>query len=458
MRKLNKSVAILMAALMLVGLMGVSAMAEQAEDPRAKYEAVDLGGRVIKIAYNWDYVPGNSDYEYDPDVDSPSVLTLLNSMKAVEAKYNCKIEFINLPYEQRIEQITATVMNGEPLADIVSIDIQQMLTLVPNGLLQAYEDIAPENADMFADQIVLAGDGQLFGKTYVVNKVGLPVNGDYMGVNMSIIESLGFEETPLDLYAKGEWTWDKFMEYVKAATQDTDGDGTVDQFGVSGHAHVIFNLLLASNGGMYFDPDTRQQMLDSEATMEAFDLLNTLFNVENAALVADSTTAWDPNLYAFKEGKSAFFPLSTWMIPDGENRVDFDLAIIPTPKGPSNPAEYSFMKLMGGMAILTGVENPTVVYQIYEELNVPDDLDFEAENVDTIDYLETKFADEGDIDRLYALCTVGARYDASSGVPGFPAGDIVQAIVAEGKTPAQAVETYKQVAQDKIDAVFSKAD
>lgn len=39
-------------------------------------------------------------------------------------------------------------------------------------------------------------------------------------------------ETPGELYAKGEWTWDKFIEYCDILTQDTDGDGKIDQWGL----------------------------------------------------------------------------------------------------------------------------------------------------------------------------------------------------------------------------------
>ena len=39
-------------------------------------------------------------------------------------------------------------------------------------------------------------------------------------------------ETPGELFAKGEWTWDKFIEYCDILTTDTDGDGTIDQWGL----------------------------------------------------------------------------------------------------------------------------------------------------------------------------------------------------------------------------------
>ena len=52
-------------------------------------------------------------------------------------------------------------------------------------------------------------------------------------------------ETPGELYAKGEWTWDKFLEYCDILTQDTDGDGTIDQWGL-GPRYKLQNFAYAS--------------------------------------------------------------------------------------------------------------------------------------------------------------------------------------------------------------------
>ena len=52
----------------------------------------------------------------------------------------------------------------------------------------------------------------------------------YMTYNAAMIDSLGLE-APESLAEKGEWTWDKFAEYAKACTQDTDGDGNMDVYG-----------------------------------------------------------------------------------------------------------------------------------------------------------------------------------------------------------------------------------
>lgn len=44
---------------------------------------------------------------------------------------------------------------------------------------------------------------------------------------------------------QGEWTWDKFLEYCDILTQDTDGDGTIDQWGL-GPRYKLQNFAYAS--------------------------------------------------------------------------------------------------------------------------------------------------------------------------------------------------------------------
>ncbi|WP_054739783.1 hypothetical protein [Cellulosilyticum ruminicola] len=41
------------------------------------------------------------------------------------------------------------------------------------------------------------------------------VNACFLGVNEDIISGLGIED-PVELYEKGQWTWDKFLEIAKA--------------------------------------------------------------------------------------------------------------------------------------------------------------------------------------------------------------------------------------------------
>lgn len=62
-----------------------------------------------------------------------------------------------------------------------------------------------------------------------------------------MIEDLGLED-PQELYNKGQWTWEKFAEYAKAGTRDTDNDGSIDVYGYGGVFTDFVNGIVMNNG------------------------------------------------------------------------------------------------------------------------------------------------------------------------------------------------------------------
>lgn len=423
-------------------------------DPTAKYEPYDLGGRVITIANNWDEKPPNTAYVPDPATDSADVLAKLERMKMVEEKYNCKIEYINVAYDDRIEKITSSVMAGAPIADLIGLDIGQILPLAQKELIIPYDDIIPANADVINEQIAVVPQGKLFGKIYAIEGSGLPVVGDCLAVNMDIINSLGLEKDPAAMWESGEWTWDAFMEVAKKATKDTDGDGKIDQWGISGPVQPILEMLTASNNSNFFDDAAKKENFSSKETMEALDMFNKIYNVEKVGRVVNEYADYDANKDAFMDGKSAMWWAPQWIFPDGENKIKLNFTFISTPKGPSSEGNESFLMKMAGKCMLKGTKDPQYVYQIWEELCVPYDLDFEGKREGTMEWLQGKFPTQVDVDRFLKICGEGAKDDASNGIPEYPTGTIVDGIIAQGKTPAQAVEENKLIAQGKIDAIF----
>ena len=62
-----------------------------------------------------------------------------------------------------------------------------------------------------------------------------------------MLEDAGLQN-PNELYANGEWTWEKWREYLIALTQDTDGDGVIDVYGFGSRTDFLVQNLLTSNG------------------------------------------------------------------------------------------------------------------------------------------------------------------------------------------------------------------
>ena len=108
---------------------------EEPAEPEA--EPVDLGGRVIKVASWWDLKPAGT---------TAGEKARLEKIAEIEKKYNCKIEFVNVPFEEYMNKFTTSVLAGEPFADIVR--------WVQIGIAGYYERADP------ADQRVYDGSEQ----------------------------------------------------------------------------------------------------------------------------------------------------------------------------------------------------------------------------------------------------------------------------------------------------------
>lgn len=447
MTKTCKLLSLVLAAMMLLG--ALPAFAEEA-DPWA---GIDMGGATITIAYNWDYVPATSDYEYNPETDGTGVLNDLAAMKHVEEKYNCRIRRINLPWDQRIEQITTSVMTGAPVADLILLDLQQILPLAAQELLLPLNDFVPETADVFTTNEALVSGGKLLGKDYALLQATAATTGYFLGVNLELIDDLGLEN-PAELYANGEWTWEKLEEICTKATRDTDGDGQNDIFGLSGAPYEVAFQLIAANDGFLASAEQRKQGLDDPRTMEALNFFNKLYTEEKVAYVANNDiNDWNGNRFGYTEGKSALFLCQDWLLGTAPS---YEFTIVPFPCGPANTSGKTFSTVVNGACIPKNTVNPLWAYIVYEELTGYQTKEERSEG--TIDWLSTMYLTEEDVMLSVEICGTQGAYEDCSGFNNFPNYDLIARILVDGSTPAQAVEQLKQVAQDTIDEFFRSVE
>lgn len=165
-------------------------------------------------------------------------------------------------------------------------------------------------------------------------------------------------ETPTELYAKGQWTWDKFIEYCDLLTQDTDGDGAIDQWGL-GPRYKLQNFAYAS--GIVGIEETGNGTLashwDDKGMLDYFDFVTKLETIQARSKDADGNVVNDGWLGAgamYMEAISGELALAD---DEGNilgNNPDMGLITIPTLDGSaaSTPVwDY-------GYAIPTGAANP----------------------------------------------------------------------------------------------------
>lgn len=421
------------------------------EVSKEKYEAIDLKGRVIRIASN-DAPVFTSDQAPDKAEATPTDILKYEHLKEVEKKYNCKIEFITVAWDQMLEKATTSILEGAPYADVLKMDAQHLAVLAPKDMLLPYDEFLPDNADILTDNVVFAKGTKFFGENYTIETAEKSSRGYYLGVNLDIINELGLEN-PIELYEKGEWTWDKFMELAKAATKDTNNDGENDTYGLSGVPYLVGLTTVASNGGQLINSE-RTVDFQGASTLEALDFVKKMYVDEKIAYLADNDVYnWDGNNSAYTQGKSAMFLVESWQLNNG---LEFEYSVVPFPQGPKYDGANYFFKIQNGNVIPKGIEDPKVVYQVYEELQNWHDGDVDLLNEGSQSWMEQAFATEEDIERVYDAATNNGKYEIAISISGFPFGNVVGGIVKDGKTPAQAAQEQEPVAQEAVDTLFVK--
>ncbi|MDE6203126.1 MAG: extracellular solute-binding protein [Lachnospiraceae bacterium] len=178
-----------------------------------------------------------------------------------------------------------------------------------------------------------------------------------MFVNKTILTQEGIELPDED------WTWDDFYEICEAVTKDTDGNGTLDQFGVVGYT---WSDAFDSNGVQLFDRKGTECHLTDEGVREAILFMEKLDGLYDGYNVTSrdfdlGNVAFQPMFFAEYRAYKPY-PLSIkkysgfeWeCIPmpsgrRGANIAELDTLLLAM-NGNTTQTEYAweFMKLLSG--------------------------------------------------------------------------------------------------------------
>ena len=449
-------------ALALVMTM-VSGFAALAEEPRT-----------ITIGLWWDKYYDSTHTEITDDPGYQGTLSdqlRFDVVKKVEEKYNVRIEFVNLTYTGTVESINTSILAGTPDCDIYLVELSFGIPAAANGYFVDLKTILPEDSDIFNDQIVMyyldTGDGT--ATLFKPASAATQVEATYpLAFNKQMLEDANLED-PRDLYARGEWTWDKFIEYCQTLTKDNDGDGTIDVYGFGGYQGEWFNGLCMSNGTYVARPGEDENWTSKEVG-EVLQLMQDMYVTYNVAYPYDETdAASDTMRYLYRDGKVAFCPIAAWINSsnndydwDGTTGVtlDFDMVYVPWPVGPSGNQETNKQKEAGGefYGIPVGVEDPELVYNVFYDWNNWYDFDLDIrDDYEALRWWYTCTAKDPEIQEsnFEVMFEAGAReqFDNWDSLQVYP--DFV-GLFRGDYTVAQFQETYKQEIQDAMNRLAGK--
>jgi ABC-type glycerol-3-phosphate transport system substrate-binding protein len=346
-------------------------------------------------------------------------------------------------------------MAGSPDCDIYYTDLQFGIPAVLNNYAQALEDFLPADSDVLNDQVIMKHLNVLDApKNYLFAAEEKNAQGYPLGFNMDMIQENNLED-PRDLYDKGEWTWDKWREYLQVLTKDTNGDGVTDVYGYGGYwTNMLANMLLANNAHIAGD---LTEGLSDPKTIETMEFFQTIYVTDKTARPWIDTD-WETNLQpAFVDGLMAFFVTKDWIIQKfaGENGVDltFELGVVPWPYGPSGKKEDSQKYLAEGnwCIIPVGVKDPALVYSVYYDyINwFKGDVEFRDEG-GIFTWQEDMYMTERNLEMALENGKISA-FDIWESL----GADLSMVEIMNGTyTPAQYAEENRQVVQDQLNAYF----
>lgn len=387
----------------------------------------DLGGRVIKVVAWWDTTIQE---------DSPDNIQRKRNLEALQKKHNFKMEYVTIEFGEYQEKVTASLMAGIPVGDIVRMGKAYAIPgLVKKDFLWPVDEYT-KNPKVFNQRetneyFTYNGRGYGFSDSFSNGN-----NGVFY--NKTLMDRLGLD--PLQEYVDNDtWNWDTFIQVGKDAKRDTNNDGKPDTWGIANS--WMLEAALASNEAVLTDGD--KSALEDPKTMEALTFLARLKN-EDVLTPSES----DARMF-FAEGNTLLYTGAVFEAQGlMDDLSDAEIGFLPFPKGPRATKYYSNENRHQALTIPKAAKDPDKLVYIWEKIN---DIEVIDEYPDQ-SYLEKLFRDEQDINNVRTVCENVAIMDHLT-FPSFPYYEIVSEL-QDGISPSTIVEKYKAVAQTAVDEVY----
>ncbi|MDQ0649697.1 multiple sugar transport system substrate-binding protein [Microbacterium natoriense] len=246
-----------------------------------------------------------------------------------EKDNDVKVKIIMTTADEYSTKLKAAI-TGKQIPDVFYVDPGSVQAYVKSGIIKDITKEVEASADL--DNIWAYGidsyrfDGKIMGQgdIYAMPKDIGPFS---FGYNKSMFEAAGIPLPDADK----PYTWDEFLDVATQLTKDTNGDGTLDQWGTGLNVQWNLQSFVWSNGGDWLNEDHTKVTVDTPEFAEA---LQFFADMSNVAKVTPSTSdAQTLDTYQrWMQGEIGFFPVGPWDVPTYE-KLDFDWDLIPYPVG-----------------------------------------------------------------------------------------------------------------------------
>ncbi len=364
----------------------------------------------------------------------------MEAKAAFEEKYGGTVEVIGVTWDQQLQKCIDMQQAGDA-PDLVLMYESVFHGAVQQGIIQNIDQyVTPEDYAYYP----ISEENYMWGG----NHYAVPIKPylKHITFNRTLFEYEGLE-APDELYAKGEWTFDKFLEAGRALTQDTDGDGEIDQWGFSGYGDTMSHFIVANHGALLNIDQANKKVtsgLKNPETLEALTYLGDMMNNANPMWMLEESEMFgyfDNNALGMIVGKE---------IQDAR-QLPFDVGMVPYPAGPSGSTDDVYVYSQS-WAVPTGAKNPEGAIAYIRMIN-----DIQKTQGDEKERARYGKAPDGSdmYDLIYNNHTLITKYD--KGLAGiFEVMATIENYLAEGIPASTVAERVEPLITAEIEKTFGK--
>ncbi len=311
------------------------------KNERVTEESLDLGGFTI-------------DFELIYAVRIPAVDNATESRRILwqtsqdlEKKYNCKFNFkadCNNSNTTAINIMRQNALSGTETREVLYVSDRWIIpNLVDSGYFLRVDDYLSK--DSYSYEKLVNGLDTWKGHDYGVTETGMSVGAPYnIAYNKEIMDRLGINIWA-DYVDKENWNWNTFLDVASAATQDFNGDGIIDQWGLKGWTEQYLGMaFVIANDGHFIREDgntIKYCLADDPKAVKALQFISDLYNVYKVTYLGGSA---QKDMYNNKAAMQVIAGgnFSSSFYNDAAQAVKIFIA--PIPKGPDSSGYVAGIK------------------------------------------------------------------------------------------------------------------
>ena len=223
-----------------------------------------------------------------------------------------------------------TLLSANTPPDVFAMDAPLYLDYQSRGVLQNLQPYIDQNPDLLKDVYPVTLEAYKTPDGYY----GLP--RDFQTVVIFFNKDM-FDKAGVP-YPQPGWTWNDLREAAKTLTQDTNGDGKVDQYGFTADLwdmELTWSEGIWSHGGEIISSDKTKTLIGSPEALQAWQLFYDMMWKDKS--MPDTNTSGQYGLDLFQAGIAAMTPIGHWVVP-GYATATFKWDVAPMPAGPAGQA------------------------------------------------------------------------------------------------------------------------